>query len=186
MSRFIVRRTLAALIIAAAGCTAGMIARGADGDLSTLQQRVDRLEALTQRVEAISAIKRLQHAYGHYSELGLWHDFADLFADTGVGHYTTGRARSRGDSHALPERGRRRAPRPRRRTHLPAHLHAAGRDACRRRPVREGPLAHHGDARRIRHVGLLGRRRLREPVRARERRLEVQGGPLPPAVLGPI
>ncbi|HEY6615381.1 MAG TPA: nuclear transport factor 2 family protein, partial [Vicinamibacterales bacterium] len=36
------------------------------------------------------AIKRLQHAYGHYSELGLWHDFADLFADTGIGHYTQG------------------------------------------------------------------------------------------------
>ena len=57
---------------------------------SLLQQRVDRLDALTQRVEAVSAIKRLQHAYGHYSELGLWHDFADLFADTGIGHYTQG------------------------------------------------------------------------------------------------
>ena len=64
--------------------------RGADPDLSLLQQRVDRLDALTQRVEAVSAIKRLQHAYGHYSELGLWHDFADLFADTGIGHYTQG------------------------------------------------------------------------------------------------
>jgi hypothetical protein len=31
-----------------------------------------------------------QYAYGHYAELGLWHDFADLFADSGVGHYTTG------------------------------------------------------------------------------------------------
>jgi hypothetical protein len=55
-----------------------------------LQQRVDRLEALTERVEAISSIKRLQHAYGHYAELGLWHDFADLFADTGIGHYAQG------------------------------------------------------------------------------------------------
>ncbi|HEV8396261.1 MAG TPA: nuclear transport factor 2 family protein [Vicinamibacterales bacterium] len=89
MSRVSVRRTVAALTIAA-GCTAGVLVRGADADLSALQQRVDRLEALTQRVEAISAIKRLQHAYGHYSELGLWHDFADLFADTGVGHYTQG------------------------------------------------------------------------------------------------
>ena len=41
-------------------------------------------------MEALSAIKRLQHAYGHYAELGLWHDFADLFADKGIGHYTTG------------------------------------------------------------------------------------------------
>lgn len=43
-----------------------------------------------QRVEALSAIKRLQHTYGHYAELGLWHDFADLVADTGIGHYTQG------------------------------------------------------------------------------------------------
>ena len=73
-----------------AACVAGVIVRGADPDLALLQQRVDRLEALTQRVEAISAIKRLQHAYGHYAELGLWHDFADLFADSGIGHYTQG------------------------------------------------------------------------------------------------
>ena len=89
MIRLIVRRTLAVLTIVV-GCTAGAIVQGADADLSALQPRLDRLEALTQRVEALSAIKRLQHAYGHYSELGLWHDFADLFADTGVGHYTQG------------------------------------------------------------------------------------------------
>ena len=63
---------------------------GPSTSLTALQQRVDLLEALTERVEAISAIKRLQHAYGHYAELGLWHDFADLFADTGIGHYTQG------------------------------------------------------------------------------------------------
>ena len=108
MSRFIVRRTLAVLTFAAmciAGVTPstslGVGARGADDDLSALQQpaspelsaeagRIARLEALTERVEALSAIKRLQHAYGHYAELGLWHDFADLFADTGIGHYTQG------------------------------------------------------------------------------------------------
>jgi SnoaL-like domain len=92
-----VRYTLATLTIVAA-CTVAATpstslrasVRGADPDLSLLQQRVDRLDALTQRVEAVSAIKRLQHAYGHYSELGLWHDFADLFADTGIGHYTQG------------------------------------------------------------------------------------------------
>jgi hypothetical protein len=83
------RRALAALTVGAA-CTAGVLVRGADPDLSPLRQRVDRLDALTQRVEALSAIKRLQHAYGHYSELGLWHDFADLFADSGIGYYTQG------------------------------------------------------------------------------------------------
>jgi hypothetical protein len=89
MSTSIVHRALLGLTIAA-GITAGANVRGADTDLSVLQQRVDRLETLTARVEALSAIKRLQHAYGHYSELGLWHDFADLFADTGIGHYTQG------------------------------------------------------------------------------------------------
>jgi hypothetical protein len=80
MSRFALGCALAALCIATP--------RGAD--LSALQRRIDRLEALTARVEAISAIKRLQHAYGHYAELGLWHDFADLFADSGVGDYAQG------------------------------------------------------------------------------------------------
>jgi hypothetical protein len=83
------RRALVVLTLAAA-CIGGVAARGADGDLSALQQRIDRLDALTQRVEAISAVKRLQHAYGHYSELALWHDFADLFADSGIGYYTQG------------------------------------------------------------------------------------------------
>jgi hypothetical protein len=83
------RRTAFVLILSL-GWFAATSVRGADNDLAALQQRVDRLEALTDRVEAISAIKRLQHAYGHYSELGLWHDFADLFADSGVGYYTQG------------------------------------------------------------------------------------------------
>ena len=78
------------MLALALGWYAAANVRGTDTDLSALQQRVDRLDALTQRVEAISAIKRLQHAYGHYSELGLWHDFADLFADSGVGYYTQG------------------------------------------------------------------------------------------------
>ena len=67
-----------AVLLVAAGFVTSVSVRSADTDLSTIQNRVDRLEALTGRVEAISAIKRLQHAYGHYSELGLWHDFADL------------------------------------------------------------------------------------------------------------
>jgi hypothetical protein len=100
VTTFIARRTLAALTLAAVYITV-VNSQGANAGLSALQRpaspellaearRVDRLEALTARVEAISAIKRLQHAYGHYAELGLWHDFADLFADTGIGHYTQG------------------------------------------------------------------------------------------------
>jgi hypothetical protein len=92
MSRWTMRPLVAALTLAAgtAAIAASTRLAAADGDLPAMQQRIARLESLTQRVEAISAIKRLQHAYGHYSELGLWHDFADLFADSGVGYYTQG------------------------------------------------------------------------------------------------
>ena len=90
----IVRRAIAVLTLAA-GCMAGLAlpicrCNAASPELSAEAGRIARLEALTERVEAISAIKRLQHAYGHYAELGLWHDFADLFADSGIGHYAQG------------------------------------------------------------------------------------------------
>ena len=85
MTLSVVRRTVATVILAVA-----CLVTVSTDELSALQQRIERLEALTERVEAISAIKRLQYAYGHYAELGLWHDFADLFADTGIGHYAQG------------------------------------------------------------------------------------------------
>ena len=55
-----------------------------------IQARIDAIERSIETAEALRAVKRLQWAYGHYSEFGLWHDFADLFADTGIGHYTQG------------------------------------------------------------------------------------------------
>jgi hypothetical protein len=85
MNRLLLVLALATICVAGAAPTAVRA-----GGQAALQTRIDRLDALTERVEALSAIKRLQHAYGHYSELGLWHDFADLFADTGIGHYTQG------------------------------------------------------------------------------------------------
>jgi hypothetical protein len=60
------------------------------GDGAALAQRIDELEARVARAEAIRAIKRLQHAYGHYVEFGLWQDFADLFGDAAVAHYLPG------------------------------------------------------------------------------------------------
>jgi len=59
-------------------------------ELAAVAQRLDSATALSERLKAVRAVKRLQHAYGHYSEVGLWHDFADLFGDTAVGHYTQG------------------------------------------------------------------------------------------------
>ena len=55
-----------------------------------LAQRVAELEARVQGVESLRAIKRLQYAYGHYVEFGLWDDFADLFAEDAVAHYPAG------------------------------------------------------------------------------------------------
>jgi hypothetical protein len=86
MNRALSGLTLAAACVASVGPSTSLRASAEAG----LSQRIARLEALTERVEAISAIKRLQYAYGHYAELGLWHDFADLFADTGIGHYAQG------------------------------------------------------------------------------------------------
>ncbi len=77
------------LIVIALNCACSNIG-GDPEELAALHMRINQLEADVQRVEAIRAVKRLQYAYGHYAEVGLWHDFADLFADTGVGHYTTG------------------------------------------------------------------------------------------------
>jgi len=57
---------------------------------ASLQQRLDALTINLERAEAMRAIKRVQRAYGHYSELGLWHDLADLFADEAVGNYPAG------------------------------------------------------------------------------------------------
>jgi hypothetical protein len=68
-----------------AGDAAQGAARGAD-----LEQRLDRLEARVEQAESIRAIKRLQHAYGHYAEFGLWYDLADLFSAGAVGHYPAG------------------------------------------------------------------------------------------------
>jgi len=62
-----------------------------DAGLIMLQKRIDRLEADLQAAEAIRAVKRLQYAYGHYAEFGLWHDLADLFAEKGIGHYPAGK-----------------------------------------------------------------------------------------------
>jgi SnoaL-like domain len=58
--------------------------------LPPLATRIDRLQAHIESVESVRAIKRLQYAYGHYVELGLWNDFADLFAENAVTNYQSG------------------------------------------------------------------------------------------------
>jgi hypothetical protein len=84
---------LAICVLGAGACSDGPGARRAESDsaeLAALEQRIAAATALSDRLKAVRAVKHLQHAYGHYSEVGLWHDFADLFSDTAVGHYTQG------------------------------------------------------------------------------------------------
>ncbi|MGB6942917.1 MAG: nuclear transport factor 2 family protein [Bryobacteraceae bacterium] len=58
--------------------------------LPALETRVERLQAHLESIESIRAIKRLQYAYGHYVEFGLWNDFADLFAADALTNYQAG------------------------------------------------------------------------------------------------
>jgi hypothetical protein len=82
--------------IATAGLASVFLAAQAAGiydpaKLAALEERVARLEAKVQDAESIRAIKRLQNAYGHYAELGLWNDFADLFAENAAAYYPAGK-----------------------------------------------------------------------------------------------
>jgi hypothetical protein len=54
------------------------------------EARVDLLEFKLENIESVRAIKRLQYAYGHYTEMGLWNDFADLFTDDAKTNYSQG------------------------------------------------------------------------------------------------
>jgi hypothetical protein len=58
--------------------------------LAALDARATRLQARIEQIESVRSIKRLQYAYGHYVELGLWNDFADLFTDDAPTSYQQG------------------------------------------------------------------------------------------------
>lgn len=58
--------------------------------LPALQARIDRVQSQIESIESVRAIKRLQYAYGHYVEFGLWNDFADLFTPDAVTNYQSG------------------------------------------------------------------------------------------------
>ena len=49
-----------------------------------ISTRIDRLEAAIERAEDVSAIKRLQKAYGYYLDKGMWTDLAEFFHDDAV------------------------------------------------------------------------------------------------------
>jgi hypothetical protein len=82
-SRIDRRRLLAgtaALVGVAAGSSASL-AVAADRSPGT---RIAVLQAQVERAEAVRAVKRLQHAYAHYCQFGMWLQAAGLFARAGV------------------------------------------------------------------------------------------------------
>ena len=52
--------------------------------------RLDRLEAEIEAAESVSAIKRLQRAYGYYLDKGMWADLSELFTEDAVANYPAG------------------------------------------------------------------------------------------------
>jgi len=58
--------------------------------LAALAARAERLQGDLEGIESVRAIKRVQSAYGHYVEFGLWNDFADLFTEDAVTNYQQG------------------------------------------------------------------------------------------------
>jgi hypothetical protein len=79
-----VRISLLAVAIVAAACTPST------DETADLAARIAAAEQRVTRAESVRAIKRLQYAYGHYVEFGLWHDFADLFTEDAIAHYPAG------------------------------------------------------------------------------------------------
>ena len=70
------------------GFTAG--AGGATPSPTVDDSKLDRLEIDIVRAEDVSALKKLQRAYGYYADRGLWEDLADLFAADAVANYPSG------------------------------------------------------------------------------------------------
>jgi triacylglycerol lipase len=67
--------------------SAGFAANGAATDL---QARLNRLEAEVTAAEDLSALKRLQRAYGYYLDKGMWEDLQAFFTDDAVANYPAG------------------------------------------------------------------------------------------------
>src|SRR5690606_814173 len=79
----------AAFALLCLSCTAHGQSAGPEA-AAALERRITALEAETAATEAIRAVKRLQHAYAHYAEAGLWEDLADLFAESAVARLPSG------------------------------------------------------------------------------------------------
>ena len=57
---------------------------------SSIDSRLNRLEAEVSAAEDLAAIKRLQRIYGYYLDKGMWEDLAAFFTDDAVANYPAG------------------------------------------------------------------------------------------------
>lgn len=55
-----------------------------------LAQRVEQLQKAVEYAEDVSALKKLQKAYGYYLDKGLWTDLAEFFAEDATANYPAG------------------------------------------------------------------------------------------------
>ena len=78
-----------AIVVAAFG-VASSAAWAAGDAASNLQSRLNRLEAEVTAAEDLSALKRLQRAYGYYLDKGMWEDLQAFFTDDAVANYPAG------------------------------------------------------------------------------------------------
>src|SRR5690606_5854773 len=80
-----------ALVLAAlASCVVGAAAQAQPNTAQDLDARLEQLEREIESAEDVSAIKRLQRAYGYYLDKGLWQDLSELFAEDAVANYPVG------------------------------------------------------------------------------------------------
>ncbi|HEX5000791.1 MAG TPA: nuclear transport factor 2 family protein [Terriglobia bacterium] len=86
--------------LAAVGVWSGLTPVRQSDPLPDLAARIERSQAQIENIESVRAIKRLQYAYGHYVEFGLWNDFADLFTADAQTNYQQG-ARGREEVRKL-------------------------------------------------------------------------------------
>ncbi len=82
-----------ALVVAAALGVVSAPAYASDktaNDATTLESRLNRLEAEVAAAEDLSALKRLQRAYGYYLDKGMWEDLQAFFTDDAEANYPAG------------------------------------------------------------------------------------------------
>jgi triacylglycerol lipase len=78
-----------AIAVAAFGVAPSAVT-AADGAATDPTARLNRLEADVVAAEDLSALKRLQRAYGYYLDKGMWEDLQAFFTDEAVANYPAG------------------------------------------------------------------------------------------------